>query len=468
MLSLIVGLVVGFAPTSGVLSAPSVEPDTIQRRHVTLEGWDRRVRTAVWDRSHAFGGLYYDRGVLRRWTPEMDHEYDLDNFSIKPTPADDAAFYAGHHGFRTAAGSITTGSFVIESELVTGATLTGPLDLEVRFVQQEDLQATRSGVEVGYHADLGKGHRVGLRHSVTSLKMDIDAELVYEIDRPELDAELSLGRLDIANNIINEVLVPSSYHFDTLRVYQTVPYWIAGRMSMPVGPIRFEAVGGISPESRADVRSQTVEQARFAYHNTFAYWGGLAETEVLRDHLVVGAVASQSQSDAARRTPDDVVARSHYDARQVQLRGGVFALARWRSLRAQAWWMHERASDRQWGSSFEGSTIDREYGIEERWDWTRLRLDWEPGVRWGPLVGIEYAAALRSFPVEGDQEELQREVVRFFPYGPNRRVTARLGFRFSPNADLTFGASRDLDNDPFFPDQNRRYDGIHIRVRALW
>ncbi|GAB5536219.1 MAG: hypothetical protein Rubg2KO_24680 [Rubricoccaceae bacterium] len=468
MLSLLFGLVVGIVPVTGVPVAPPVEPDTVQPRHVTLEGWDRRVRLAAWDRSRAVGGLYYDRGVLRRWTRDMDHEYDLDNFSIKPTLSDDAAFYASENGFRTAAGSITTGSFVIESEVKTGAHLIGPLDLEVRFVQQEDLSATRAGVELGYLADLGKGHRVGLRHSVASLKMDIDAELVYQFTHPKLEADLSFGRLDIANNIINEVLVPSAYHFDTLRVYQTIPYWLASRVSMPVGPVRFEAVGGISPESRADVRSQTMEQARFRYDNTFAYWGGLVESEVLTNHLVIGAMASQSQSDATRRTPPDVIARSSYTTRQTQLRGGVFALATWRAFRAEAWWMHERVADRQWGSSFAGSTIDKEYGIEERWDWTRLRLDWRPGSRWGPLVGIEYAAGLREFPVEGDQEELQREVVRQFPYGPNRRMTARLGFRFSPRADITIGASRDLDNDPFFPDQNRRYDGTHLRIRALW
>jgi len=468
MFSLLAGLVIGLVPVTGVPAAPPVEPDTVQPRHVTLEGWDRRTRLAVWDRSHAYGGLYYDRGVLRRWTPGMDHEYDLDNFSIKPTLADDAAFYASESGFRTAAGSITTGSFVVESELKTRVHLTGPLDLQLRFVQQEDLHATRAGVELGYHVNLGKGHRVGLRHSLASLKMDIDAELVYRFEHPKLDAEVSAGRLDIANNIINEVLVPSSYHFDTLRVYQTIPYWLAGRVSMPVGPIRFEAVGGLSPESRADVRSQTVEQARFRYDNAFAYWGGLAETEVLKDRLVVGAMASQSQSDAARRTPPDVIASSNYDSRQTQLRGGVFALANWTSLRAEAWWMHERVADRQWGAAFEGSTVEKPYGIEERWNWTRLRVDWRPGARWGPLVGIEYAAALRDFPVEGDQEEVQREVVRQFPYGPNRRATVRLGYRFSPNADITLGASRDLDEDPFFPDQDRRYDGIHFRLRALW
>ena len=467
MLSLLIGLVAGIAPAVDIALVPPVEPDTVRPHHVTLEGWDRRTRLAVWDRSHAFGGVYYDRGVLRRWTPQMDHEYDLDNFSIKPTLADDAAFYASRRGFRTAAGSITNGSFVIESELQTTEPLIGPLGIDVRFVQQEDLSAERAFVELGYHVKLGKGHRVGVRHSFASLKTDLDAELVYQYTHRQLDAELSVGRLDIVNNLVNEVLVPDPVHFDTLRVYETPPYWVAGRASVPVGPVRFEAVGGITPESRADVRSQTLEQARFQFDNAFAYGGGLAEAEVLKNRLVVGAMASGSQSDASRRTPPEVLASSNYASRQVQVRGGVFALARWRSLRAEAWWMHERASDRQSGSAFAGSTIDKPYDIEERWDWARVRLDWTPGSRWGPTFGAEYVHGLRSYPVEGDQEEIQREVLRFFPYGPNRRVTVRAGFRFSPRAEVIFGVNGDLDGDTFYSDGGRPYDGAYVRIRVV-
>jgi hypothetical protein len=467
VLYLIVGFVASISPAIDVAPVPSVEPDTVRPHHVTLEGWDRRTRMAVWDRIHAVGGFYYDRGVLRRWTAQMDHEYDLDNFSIKPTLADDAVFYASDRGFRTAAGSITNGSFVIESELQTTETLIGPLGIDVRFVQQEDLSAERAFVELGYHVDLGKGHRIGARHSFASLKTDLDAELVYRYSHPNLDAELSAGRLDIANNLVNAVLVPDPVHFDTLRVYQTPPYWFAGRVSVPVGPVRCEAVGGVATESRADVRSQTVEQARFRYDNAFAFWGGLVEAEVIRDRLVVGAMASQSQSDAARRTPPDVIASSNYDSRQTQLRGGVFALANWTSLRAEAWWMHERVADRQWGSAFAGSTVDKPYGIEERWDWTRVRLDWVPGSRWGPTIGAEYAHGLRNYPVEGDLEEIQNEVLRFFPYGPNRRVTLRAGFRFSPRAEVVFGVNGDLDGDTFYNDGGRPFDGAHVRIRVV-
>lgn len=473
MLSLLVGLLaalgpLGAGPAGGSAGGPA-PPDTVAPpRHVTLEGWDRRMRLAAWDRSHAAGGLYYDRGVLRLWTRQMDHEYDLDLFSIKPTLADDAAFYAARAGFRTAAGSITTGSFVIESELRAATPLAGPLGLDVRVVQQEDLSAERAFVELGYHVDLGKGHRLGVRHSFASLKSDLDAEVVYGFRHPRLDAELSVGRLDIVNNLVNVTLVPSPVHFDTLRVYDTTPYWLAGRVSLPLGPARLEAAGGLAPRARADVFSQTDPAARFVYDSAFGYWGALAEVEAWGPALVVGATASQSQSDAARRAPAGARTPSDYAARQTETRGGVFALARWRALRAEAWWTHERRSDRQHGTAFGGSTIDKPYDVEERWDWTRLRLDWAPGRRWGPTLGLEYAAGLRSFPVEGDEQEIEREVLRFYPYGPNRRLTLRAGARFSPRADVTFGASRDLDGDPFYNDKVRAYDGAYVRIRAVW
>ena len=470
MLSSALGLLLALALPAG--PARTAAADTVRpaphTRHATLDGWDRRVRTAVWDRSHAFGGLYYDRGVLRRWTTQMDHEYDLDLFSILPTPADDAAFYASPNGVRSSAGSITTGSFAVESELATGARLVGPLGLDVRFVQQEDLSAERAFVELGYRVDLGRGHAVALRHSLASLKMDLDVELVYAYRHPRLDVELAAGRLDGLNNLVNETLVPSPVHFDTLRVYDTTPVWLRGSASAPLGPARVEAVGGVTPTARASVRSQTDAASRFSFDSAFRYGGVLAEVELAGPALVVGATASGSRSESARRTPADVAERSDVASRQLQIRGGVFALGAWRAFRGQVWWMRERASDRQGGSAFAGSTVDKPYDVEERWDWTRLRLDWMPGVDRGPTVGAEYAAGLRRFPVEGDQEEVQREVLRFYPYGPNRRATLRVGYRFSPRADVTFGLSRDLDGDPFYRDDKRTYDGAHVRLRALW
>ena len=474
MLSPVLGLLLALALPAGS-AQPTARADTVRpappaerARHATLFGWDRRVRTAVWDRSHAVGGLYADRGVLGRWTRQMDHEYDLDLFSILPTPADDAAFYASPRGVRTSAGSITTAHFVVESEVQTGARLAGPLALDLRVVQQEDLSAERALVELGYRVDLGRGHAVALRHSLASLKVDLDVELVYAYRHRRLDVELAAGRLDGLNNLVNATLVPSPVHVDTLRVYETPPVWLRGRVSVPVGPARVEAVGGVTPAARAAVRSQTVEQARFSYESAFRYGGVLAEVELAGPALVVGATASGSRSASARRTPPDVAERSDVASRQLQLRGGVFALGAWRALRGQAWWTRERAADQQGGSAFAGATVDGPYDVEERWTWTRLRLDWVPGAARGPLVGAEVAAGLRRFPVEGDQEEIQREVLRFFPYGPNRRVTLRAGYRFSPRADVVFGASVDLDGDPFLTGQDNTYDGAYVRLRALW
>ena len=185
--------------SAGPAPGPSLEvvADTVRPRHATLGGWDRRVRRAVWDRGGSYGGLYHDRGVLRHWTPEMDHEYDIDLVSIRPSLADDAAFYASGVGFRTSAGSVTTVRFAIETELRAATPLVGPLGLEASVVQQEDPQADRSFVELAYLVDVGAGHRLGVRHSFASRKMDLDAEVVYRYGGRGLDAEVSAGRLEI-------------------------------------------------------------------------------------------------------------------------------------------------------------------------------------------------------------------------------------------------------------------------------
>lgn len=445
-------------------------PDSVRPPHVTLEGWDRRVRMAVWDRSHAYGGLFYDRGLLRRWTPKMDDEYDLDLYAIMPTLADDAAFYAAENGFRTAAGSITTVRFAIESEFRSGTRLAGPIALEVRGVQQEDLQANRAFVELGYHLDLGRGHRLGLRHSFAARKEDLDIEMVYGFRSDRLDAEASVGRLDVLNNVVHDKLNPVPQQADTLRVYEDAPYWLATRLSAPIGPVRVEAVGGFTPTARSNVRSQTDEQVRFAYDSGFAYWGALAEAEVAGPALVVGVLGRGARSNAARTTPPEIAAPSDFASRQAELSGGVFALGRWRSVRAEAWWTRSRVTDRQWGTAFAGSTIGGPYDIDERWTWRRLRLTWAPGRERGPSLGLEYLAALRGFPVDGDLQELRENVLYQLRNARHHRLSAQVGYRFSPRARITLGASYDVDRDPA-PFNFRIppvYDGAYMRLQASW
>ena len=450
-------------------AVPAVR-DTVPR--ASLEGWDRRVRTAVWDRTHTIGGRYQDRGPLRRWTPDMDHEYDLDLFVIRPSPADDAAFYASEGGARSSAGSVSTGHFAIESEVRAAPRVGGPFLLEARLVAQEDLSARRAAAEFGYFADLGRGQRVGVRHSFAEFKSDLDAELVWRGSGARgWRAEASVGLLDAVNNLINDGLVPDPVHDDTVRVYRSRPLWLAGRGSVPLGPVRVEAVGGLAPRRTADVRLQSDPVDRFEVSQSWAHGGLLAETvltETPSRSLVIGALARGTRAGWGRASADGAPDTSRYTARQTTWELGAFALARWRSARGEVWLGREGVADRQSGEAFAGSVLSGPFDVSERWTWARLRADWAPGLTSGPTLGGELTAGLRSFPDPEDEAELEREILRFFPYGPNRRATARLGWRLSPRADFVFGLSVDLDGDPFYTEPRGRYDGAYVRFRANW
>ena len=470
-------LVFGLAASPGAALAPrdTVEQDSVRRApraYATLEGWDRRARTAVWDRTHAIGGRYQDRGPLRRWSRQMDHEYDLDLYVIRPTPADDAAFYASDGGARSSAGSVTTGHFAIETEIRAAPRVGGPFLLEARLVQQEDYSARRAAVELGYFADLGHGHAVGVRHSFAEFKSDLDAELVWQGERQTWRAEASVGLLDAVNDLINEGLVPDPVHDDTLRVYRGRPLWLAGRGSVLLGPARLEAVGGLAPRRVADVRRQSEPDDRFSLAEAWAHGGLLVESAVVRApgrSLAVGAMVRGTRASASRDGGAPAAAR--YDARQTTWEAGAYALGRWRAARGELWLARERVADRQAGDAFGGSVIDGPFDVAERWTWARARLDWAPGTRSGPTLGAELAAGLRSFPDPDDQDELTRSgLLRFYPYGPNWRASLRAGWRLSPRADFVFGASRDLDGDPFYSDaaERGRYDGAYVRLRATW
>ena len=463
-LALLLLLTAAFGAPRASAQAADTSRGASRAARFTLSGWDRRVRLAVWDRSHAAGGRFTDRGVLQRWTPEMDDEYDLDLFATLPTPADDAAFYAAPNGVRTSAGSIRTDRFVSETEARLAVPVAPGVGLGVRLVQQEDLSARRAAVELAYSAGLGRGHRLGLRHSIGETKTDLDVELVYSYAAPSgARAEAALGRLDGLNNLVDAVLVPSPFDTDTVRVYRETPYWSRVRGSLPLGRVRVEAVGGITPWSRVDARSQSGEGAAFVYESRFTYAGVLAETD-LSPRVAVGGEVRGLRSNAERRA---VASADGFAAWQTELRASVFALGRWRAVRGEALLAREHRSDRQSGTAFAGSTIGGPYSVRERWTYLRLRADWQPGAR-GVTLGAELLGALRAFADEADREALQREMSPVFPYGPNWRLLARAGYRVSPRADVVLAFGADLDGDRYFPGQDRRYDGGHIRLRAVW
>ncbi len=450
-----------------LLAAPVLAQEVeVHAPHVTLEGWVHDLRVAAWDRSGAVGGMYFDRGVFRYRTPRMDHEYGLDKFTVGFTLAEDADFYAYRNGFRSRAVSVTTSDFAALTQLHVTTPLGEFIDLRIDAELQDDFEARRLALRLGYEVEVVEGHRVGFAHSLARAKPDMDFGLYYRYQGAHgLVAEAEVAALDGLNNMIDG-LTASPFNRDTLRNYSTAPYMFTARIASRIVPrFRGEVALGVQSRSVANVRSLSHDSLRFTYEDAFRYAGFLVEGDAWPGHLTTGAVAQFTSSTTTRRADPDALNPADYTTRQPYSRLGAFALGRWGRMHAEAWLYYDHYTDEQEGTLFGGASIDGPYLFEETRTWLRAEVGAVTGVGLGAT--ISYLADLRSFP---KGEGLDDRYLAFIPHRPNHRLTLKLSYHFSDRAVFDGGASLDLDNDHFFPDptSRSRYDGIYLRLRANW
>ncbi len=448
-------------------SSPTLaQVDGDSPNRVTLKGWVHDLRVAAWDRAGSAGGRYFDRGVFHYRTPRMDHEYDLDMFTVGFTMAEDAAFYAFDNGFRSRAISVTTSDFATQTQIHATTALSERIALRIDSDLQDDLQARRLALRLGYEMEVAEGHTVGLTHSLARAKADMDMGGYYRFENGKhWAAEVEVIALDGLNNIIGG-LTASPFNRDTLRHYTDAPFMLSSRVSVPVLPrIRGEAAFGVQPRAKANIRSLNHDSLRFNFEDAFSYAGLLLEVEAWPGHITSGAVAKFTSSTSTRTADADARRPANYVTRQAYSRLGAFALGNWGKLHAETFVYFDHYADEQEGELFGGATVDGSYLFEEQRTWIRAKIGAMTPI--GVDASLAYQADLRTYP-EG--EGLGDRYYAFIPHRPNHRLTLSFSLPFSQNAVLDGGTTFDLDNDHFFPDPRSRshYDGTYLRLRANW
>ncbi|BBM70779.1 hypothetical protein [Rhodothermus marinus] len=155
------------------------------------------MRRLVLDRTHGYGGRYYEGGLFRTFTRTMDHEYELDLLTYRFSLFEDLLWTRASGGYRVYTGSIDYGEFVTESQIKHAVRLGRRSTFHVLGVQEENLRARRFFVEVGYRYRLAPDHQIGVRHTLGMEKDDLDLSLHYTWrSLAEGGVHLELGLLD--------------------------------------------------------------------------------------------------------------------------------------------------------------------------------------------------------------------------------------------------------------------------------
>lgn len=467
------------APPDSTAPAPDVcpvgcapIPDESPYNHTppprsSLAPWAHSRRLMVLDRKQSYGDRTFDRGVFRHVTPNMDREYWLDMMVYQYSPFEHARWMQAGGGIRFRTGSIERDVFALKTTIRS----TVPLDddkknyFSIEGVLQEDVQANRSWLEMSYAHRFSPQHAVGVRHTFSANKADLDLTPFYRYSSQKWGkAGVELTIQNLYNDFIYQYLGIDAEVLDVLRTYDRNPYLFEVHYSSPK---RFDLGGelivGWQPESRATFASQTTPSFQYREQERVHYVGAILEYRY--DPVAVGLFFKRDASRLQRTSEGDSLS-TNYRSRQTQQRIGAFVKGSWGSFRGEVYAFTGVYNDQQTGSAFDTSVLERSIDFDTEQSGLHSRLLYEPD-GW-PYLGVAYAAFRRDLGAN-PRALVNGWTFQYWDFGPsNYRAIGLIGYRFS-RGSVVMGMGYDLDGDPlFFTERTRRFDNGFFRFTLTW
>jgi hypothetical protein len=440
---------------AAALTAPAVPP------RVTLADWAATRRLWVLDRVHAYGDQFYDRGVFRHITPRMDREYAIDLSTYRYTLGQDHAWHQRDGGLRLRTGSITRNQWGIVTQLKQTVEVAEGHALRFDALLQEDAQAERGLLEINYTWALTAAHHVGARHTFAQYKPDFDVSVFYRYDAPRYGrVRAEVTALDAYNDFLFETLGVWKGEERYERIYEQNPFLLQLSAASPSRhPLRAEVYAGWQPASELTVQSQFADSVRYRDRESLHYLGALLAYDL--GPVSTGLVYQRDQSSLDRRGLRSGVT-SDYRTEQRYERIGLFSTGTWGPFRGSAWVFLEEYYDRQRGSDFQFSTIDRPL------DWTEARTNVQLRIYYAPestgvFAGLEYIAIDRR-PDDPSGVMRRQWATNWAGRGVSHyRGPVILGYRFGKGA-VSMGINYDFDGDR----KGDRFDNGFFRFSIGW
>lgn len=461
-------------------------PDHTGSPKATLRGWEENLLLFIMDRSHNTGGTYYDRGLFRMYTHEMDPEYQTDLFTYRFSYFEDYQWYQASQAYRTNMGSINTPDFAISSILKNTISMGEKGLFSIQAHQQEDRRAQRLLFRIGYRHTLGDAHQIGFTQTLTQKKPDIDGTLYYRYgDSSSGYITAGLTLLDWFNNIVSDVAIHRKSDYDVRHIYSRQPFLYTLRLESPqLGIFRGEATAGVQTQSRATVNRREFPDEDYNLLEWTHYQGVLLEAEWYG--VTAGVIFQRTFARMERSPAEDSEYELDFGNRQRTLRGGIYATWQWHGLGFEQWFWVERNNDTQFDDNPEAyleQNPDIRRGrypffFKEVHRWNKSRIFYRHGNR-GIRAYIEHNGDWRDIAYEDENHPVRARDYRSYYHNQivsrTERITLSLGYQFSQDFWFEFGASYDLDGDLVSGNDrilgNRvisRFDGGFGRIFLSW
>lgn len=440
----------------------------------TLEGWVESRRRLVLDRKHSIGGRLYDRGIFRHVTPKTNREYAHEMLVQRFSSEAFNERRRARNSLLLRVGSVRRDLLAFVSQIRSRVPLDTAHALTVDAVLQQDGRATRSFLELGYTWQFASRHALGVRHTFSEYKRDVEPTILYQYASRRLGStEVALTFQNLYSDILDQQLGIFPGDREVIRDYIRHPYLISFSYAFPDHlPLRGEVAGGIQPTSRAIYASQREPEYRYRDDRRLHYLGAILE---YRYASFTGGLFYKRDVSQLRRIGKGEKVASDYTARQQFQRFGPFLKGRWGSFQGMVRGFLGSYQDRQTGEDYSESVLPEKISYDEGQRGLQARLLYEPES--GFSVGLEYASLRRLYAREDDPGRVGNGIVfapwtgHYWGLGPsNYGLVGRIGYRFS-GGEFVIGVGYDIDGDDDYPTKDldtRRFDGAFGRLILTW
>jgi hypothetical protein len=237
----------------------------------------------------------------------MDREYELDMLAYRFSPFEDVRWLQADGGLRTWTGSIRRDILAIKTQIKNTVSLGDDRKnfLRIEGILQEDAQSERSFLELSYAYRWTPHHAMGVRHTFSKNKADLDLTVFYRhASRSWGRAEAGFTFLNVYNDFIYNRLGIEADTRDKIRIYDQSPYLLEISYASPDRfPVGGEIIVGWQPESRFNYISQANPSYSFQTDERVYYLSILLEYR--HNPVSVGLYLKRDGSHLHRVTTGD-------------------------------------------------------------------------------------------------------------------------------------------------------------------
>ncbi len=431
------------------------QADSTEVLGATLRGWEDNARLTILDRGGSFHGRTSDRGILQRFTEQLEDEYSLDLISFGFSLSEDYEWYRRREGFRWSGGSINHRFLVQDAEAAGNFALGEAWNFGVLFNLQNTLQADRQAVRVGFgHSWAGGRANAFVISLLTADKPEIDLEVGFKWKAQPGELTVAFGALDLFSDLIYQDLGVTAAQAQEVLDYTAHPYTLRVALELPFARhLRTEVFGLVMSPTEVTVVQQSGDPDGFEQEERYAYAGGLLEWSG-SPASAFGLLGTWVRARLGRTPVEggDPVHAFDLTEENTQLR--AYGIQRFGRFLAEAWIAHIwRLEDRLRPDTTVAASID----YEDRTWAGRVTMTYRARSGFRAEMGVDF--------VERDVVGLDRLPGQFL--GRNHsRLRLDVGWRFGRNALFVVGTNLDLDGDR--GTATGAFDGAHGRFQVYW